>query len=161
MMVECHHSRLLWFRFGLPHAAGTQHFSEALEEAMELSAMSLRPLIRKVGRWIEFQKWNPFQVSGPRCDKHHAGCTRTLHVIPWKPDAQKEVIESSVLYRFKPLVCSGVDMLSFCRYCRNFLSRVATPHWHQRCVKHCSKMCLALEWNQSRRTRLGVTQVPG
>ena len=40
---------------------------------------------------------------------HHAGCTRTLHVIPWKPDLQKEVIESSVLYRFKPLVCSGVD----------------------------------------------------
>ena len=54
MMVECHHSR---FRFGLPRAAGTQHFSEALEDAMELNAMSLRPLIRKVsvcmGRRIE------------------------------------------------------------------------------------------------------------
>ena len=76
MMVECHHSRLLWFRFGLPRAAGTQHFSEALEEAMELSAMSLRPLIRKVGvhfigRWIEFQKMEPFPstVSGPHCNK--------------------------------------------------------------------------------------------
>ena len=67
MMVECHHSRLLWFRFGLPRAAGTQHFSEALEDAMELNAMSLRPLIRKVsvcmGRRIEFQKWTYFQAS--------------------------------------------------------------------------------------------------
>ena len=67
MMVECHHSRLLWFKFGLPRAAGTQHFSEALEDAMELNAMSLRPLIRKVsvrmGRRIEFQKWTYFQAS--------------------------------------------------------------------------------------------------
>ena len=66
-MHECQHSRLLWFRFGLPRAAGTQHFSEALEDAMELNAMSLRPLIRKVsvcmGRRIEFQKWTHFQAS--------------------------------------------------------------------------------------------------
>lgn len=48
IMVESHHSRLLWFKFGLSPAAGTQHFSEAMEEAMELSASSLRPLVTQV-----------------------------------------------------------------------------------------------------------------
>ena len=46
VMVECHHSKLLWFKFGLP--LGTQNRSEAMEEALEVSRAQLQAIVHQV-----------------------------------------------------------------------------------------------------------------